>query len=227
MPDMSRAETNSATDAEIDEAHEWNKIIESVARKDSLTGLPNRRALDSYLEQQVGIAKRYNRPLTVIMLDLNGFKNINDTAGHVFGDLVLKAVADNLRGRGTDFLARYGGDEFVLVLPETPPDKTNKVVNRVLEGLNQYGGRYKQETLRVGGSMGVAVFGEKMAPSDLLIEADGLLYQAKKAGKKIPRQEHLLGSVARKNDQGQIVIEHYERGEVGAMFEAPTIIASS
>lgn len=200
------------------------KIVEAEegALIDSLTGLPNRRAFDLYLEEQVQITERYHHPLTVIMLDLNGFKIINDRCGHSFGDLVLKAVSGNIRG--ADFLARYGGDEFVLVLPETPTDKVSIIVNRILEGLNNYEGQYGEEILRVGASMGVAAFEKKMTPVDLLDKADKLMYKAKENGKKIPRQESLLGSVAQRNEKGQIVIEHYKRGEAGPMFEEPTII---
>ncbi|MCG2691642.1 GGDEF domain-containing protein [Microgenomates group bacterium] len=200
------------------------KIIEADqgALTDSLTDLPNRRALDLYLEEQVRIAERYNRPLTVAMLDLNGFKKINDLAGHPFGDLVLIAVAGHLRG--TDFLARYGGDEFVLVLPETSTDQIDTVIKRIFGGLNKYKGVYKKEILRVGASIGVTALEEKMTPVDLLDNADKLMYKAKEDGKKIPRQEWLLGSVAYRNKKEQIVIEHYKRGEVGPMFEKPTII---
>ncbi|MDZ4229000.1 MAG: GGDEF domain-containing protein [Patescibacteria group bacterium] len=202
------------------------RIVEADqdALTDSLTGLPNRRALDLYLEEQVRIAERYNRPLTVIMLDLNGFKNINDTAGHGFGDLVLQAVVGYLRS--TDFLARYGGDEFTVVLPETSITQTDPVVKRILSGLNKYEGRYKEKILRVGASLGVAALEKEMTPGDLLVRADNLLYKAKEYGKKIPRQEWLLGSVAYRKNEQQTVIEHYKRGEVGPMFEKPTIITS-
>ncbi|MFH2039288.1 MAG: sensor domain-containing diguanylate cyclase, partial [Chloroflexota bacterium] len=107
------------------------------ARLDSLTGLPNRRALDERLEAEVKRASRTGSTLAVVMMDLDGFKAINDTYGHVIGDHVLSQAFEPLAEtlRTTDFLARYGGDELTLVLPETDLASARLVAEKIQEKL--------------------------------------------------------------------------------------------
>jgi diguanylate cyclase (GGDEF)-like protein len=96
-------------------------IINQQAHTDALTGLPNRRAFDERLDEEIRRCKRYNHQFALVMLDINKFKRVNDTYGHPFGDIVLGKLADCLRHsvRDTDFIARYGGDEFVMLLLES------------------------------------------------------------------------------------------------------------
>jgi diguanylate cyclase (GGDEF)-like protein len=157
--------------------------VKGQAFSDTLTGLPNRRALDERLDFEIkrGVVPDYS--FTVIMMDLDGFKLINDTFGHEVGDDILHQVALYLPKalRSTDFLARYGGDELTLILPDTAWPEAQIVINKVLTQLKELSIQLPdQGTTHVGVSGGVAVFPlhAKAAP-DLLRAADEALYLAK------------------------------------------------
>lgn len=109
--------------------------LESEAYTDPLTGLRNRRALERDLRRELRRADRYDRPLTVIAIDVDGLKAVNDREGHLAGDLLLKAVASSLLAglRHTDIAYRVGGDEFALVLPETDSDGSEVILHRIAE----------------------------------------------------------------------------------------------
>ena len=154
------------------------------ARLDSLTGLPNRRALDERLEIEVKRASRSGTCLAVVMMDLDGFKNINDTYGHAVGDQVLCQAFDPLSEtlRTTDFLARYGGDELTLVLPETDKAAAQLVAGKIQEKLRSIhietpdGARTNLDF-----SGGIAIYPQHgLLASDLLRAADEALYRAKR-----------------------------------------------
>jgi diguanylate cyclase (GGDEF)-like protein len=114
-----------------------HQMISRQAYSDTLTGLPNRRALDERLEEEVLAARRNNYSFAVIMMDLDGFKDVNDTYGHSTGDDVLRVVFNQMaRGvRNTDFLARYGGDELTLILSQTEMSSAQVVSEKILEGM--------------------------------------------------------------------------------------------
>jgi len=154
------------------------------ARRDSLTGLPNRRALDERLEMEVKRASRSGTHLAVVMMDLDGFKMINDTFGHVIGDQVLCQAFGPLPEslRSTDFLARYGGDELTLVLPDTDLESARLVIEKVQSKLRtteiDISGTNKVH-LDVSG--GIAIYPQHgIKASDLLRAADEALYRAKR-----------------------------------------------
>ena len=154
------------------------------ARLDSLTGLPNRRALDERLEAEVKRASRSGKNLAVIMMDLDGFKAINDSYGHAIGDHVLCQAFEPLKEtlRTTDFLARYGGDELTLVLPETDLESARLVTGMIQEKLRSI----KIETPdgkppQLDFSGGIAIYpNHGLLASDLLRAADEALYRAKR-----------------------------------------------
>jgi len=161
-----------------------HQMISRQAYSDTLTGLPNRRALDERLEEEVQSARRNNYSFAVIMMDLDGFKAVNDTYGHATGDDVLRTVFGQMaRGvRTTDFLARYGGDELSLILSQTEMSSAQVVTEKILEGMKKL--KYKLpdgKRLRIGISGGIAIFPvhARNGP-DLLRAADAALYQAKK-----------------------------------------------
>lgn len=161
-----------------------HQMISRQAYSDTLTGLPNRRALDERLEEEVQSARRNNYSFAVIMMDLDGFKPVNDTYGHATGDDVLRTIFGQMaRGvRTTDFLARYGGDELTLILSQTEMFSAQVVSEKIVEGLKKL--KYKLpdgKRLRIGISGGIALFPvHALNGSDLLRAADAALYQAKK-----------------------------------------------
>ncbi|HEX6269301.1 MAG TPA: sensor domain-containing diguanylate cyclase [Anaerolineales bacterium] len=161
-----------------------HQMISRQAYSDTLTGLPNRRALDERLEEEVQAARRNNYSFAVIMMDLDGFKAVNDTYGHATGDDVLRTVFGQMaRGvRTTDFLARYGGDELTLILSQTEMSSAQVVTEKILEGMKRL--KYKLpdgKKLRIGISGGIAIFPvHARSGPDLLRAADAALYQAKK-----------------------------------------------
>jgi diguanylate cyclase (GGDEF)-like protein len=161
-----------------------HQMISRQAYSDTLTGLPNRRALDERLEEEIQSARRNNYSFAVIMMDLDGFKAVNDTYGHATGDDVLRTVFGQMaRGvRTTDFLARYGGDELTLILSQTEMFSAQVVSEKIVEGMKKL--KYKLpdgKRLRIGISGGIAIFPvHALNGPDLLRAADAALYQAKK-----------------------------------------------
>jgi diguanylate cyclase (GGDEF)-like protein len=154
------------------------------AYTDLLTGLPNRRALDERLEQEVKRASRSGHPLSVVMMDLDGFKNINDSFGHSVGDDILRitfsALGEGLRD--SDFLCRYGGDELTLVLPDTPIEQARIVATKLQRKLRTIPiGLPDSTQINLNLSGGIAVMpGHARTAADLLRAADEALYRAKK-----------------------------------------------
>ena len=161
-----------------------HQIISRQAYSDTLTGLPNRRALDERLEEEVLSARKNNYSFAVIMMDMDGFKDVNDTYGHPVGDEVLRLVFSQMaRGvRNTDFLARYGGDELTLILTQSDMSSAKIVSEKIVEGMKKL--KYKLpdgKKLKLGISGGIALFpvNARNGP-DLLRAADAALYKAKK-----------------------------------------------
>jgi diguanylate cyclase (GGDEF)-like protein len=166
---------------------------------DDLTGLPNRRALDQRVEEESKRSFRSGKPYTMIMLDLDNFKAINDTYGHPMGDSVLKQVAQALRNavRETDFVARYGGDEFALILPETDLDSARYVALKLRLALASCDLHMPEATQRIiSACMGLASFPlDTNIPAMLLEVADRRLYAAKHSpdGESIVDQDPSAG----------------------------------
>jgi len=161
-----------------------HKMVAEQANTDSLTGLPNRRALEDRLQEEIRYAKRMNLQFSVVMMDLDGFKNVNDLFGHVIGDEVLHSVFDYLAKnmRATDFLARYGGDELTLVMHDTGLEIATTVTAKIIELMKKYSfpfpGNKKAE---LGITAGIAVYPiHSENAGDLLRAADASLYQGKK-----------------------------------------------
>ena len=161
-----------------------HQMISRQAYSDTLTGLPNRRALDERLEEEILAARRNNYSFAVIMMDLDGFKNVNDTYGHAVGDDILRLVFGQMaRGvRNTDFLARYGGDELTLILSQSDMSSAQIVAEKIVEGMKNIKYKFKDgKRLKLGISGGIAIFpvNARTGP-DLLRAADAALYKAKR-----------------------------------------------
>ncbi|MGE4560700.1 MAG: diguanylate cyclase [Desulfobulbus sp.] len=153
------------------------------ARKDTLTGLPNRYVFGERIKSIVEQAKRHGYPLTLAALDLDHFKAVNDTMGHLMGDHVLKQVAEVLQNqiRLTDLLVRMGGDEFLLVLPDTSLQDARFLAERLCRAVEQLDIVTKAGRLAV--SIGLSEWSNKMDLNSWLEHADDILYQAKANGR--------------------------------------------
>jgi two-component system cell cycle response regulator len=183
--------------AALEKAHDFATVaaererLEELASTDQLTGCHNRRALIDVLERELDRARRYNLVLTVLMVDLDHFKWINDTMGHLVGDVVLRQLGELLRRevRSVDTVARYGGEEFVIVLPETAVHGAMIFAERMRQRIQQYPFGDGSQPLRVTVSIGVANFPDPKAtsPETFLSLADTALYRAKADGRNLVR----------------------------------------
>jgi diguanylate cyclase (GGDEF)-like protein len=154
------------------------------ARRDMLTGLDNRRVFEERIGSMLETARRHGRPITVASMDLDHFKQINDTLGHAAGDNALQMVAKALTGmvRNSDLLVRMGGDEFVLVLPDTALEPARLLAERLcgaVDGLELNAG----DGSKLGVSIGLVQWSPEMSKDEWLQRADEVLYQAKKTGR--------------------------------------------
>ena len=165
---------------------EQNQLLETLAVTDSLTGLYNRNKLNEILAEQFARYQRHQRPFAVLLLDIDHFKALNDTYGHLAGDQVLKNVAQTLSHsiRSVDYAARYGGEEFVIVLPETSIDTARDLAQRICSQIQSDRHRFEDQTLAVTLSIGVAAIRDNDKTVDAVVaRADDMLYQAKRAGR--------------------------------------------
>lgn len=170
----------------------WQRsLLNQLSTQDYLTGIPNRRGLENFFEQQWQRAIRYNEELAIIFMDIDYFKQYNDNYGHVAGDQCLKKIANALTtmlNRSTDLIARYGGEEFVCVLPKNGLESALKIAEKLQATVldlalpHAFSNAHTYVTL----SFGVTACNPaqtKQTPSALLIAADNMLYQAKKQGR--------------------------------------------
>lgn len=159
-----------------------NKLLESLATTDGLTGLKNHRAFQESLENEWKRATRYGTPLSLLMMDVDHFKEFNDEFGHPAGDQVLKQVARILTSecRSDSFVARYGGEEFAVILPNCGDDDANRIAERVRRGVET--ASWEQRSITA--SLGVATK-QASTPNHaaLIAQADAAMYRAKDDGR--------------------------------------------
>ncbi len=164
--------------------------LQSTLGTDFLTDVPNRRSFDEQLAGAIELAKRHGDPVSLLVIDIDHFKSVNDMHGHAAGDRVLKAVAKILNDtrRASDFLARYGGEEFVMILPQTSADQALAVADRLREKVASTRLRLENTGLNVTVSMGAGeVFPESDTKESLFARVDGALYRAKHEGRNCVR----------------------------------------
>ena len=164
-----------------------NRQLEELALTDSLTGLPNRRAIEAWAERQLNAAARHGFSFWVVAADLDSFKSVNDTYGHGAGDTVLRKFAEILKvnTRSSNMCGRIGGEEFLLVLTHGQEENIQIAIGRIREQFEAETFTFGQRNLAVTASFGIAGFQGKAAPGlSILVEhADSALYAAKLKGR--------------------------------------------
>jgi two-component system, cell cycle response regulator len=166
---------------------EYHEEIYRLTIIDALTDIPNSRALLEFLDRELARSCRHNRPLALVMIDVDRFKLINDELGHLGGDYALRELAGRLKGniRKEELFARYGGEEFAIVLPETNREAALELCERMRLLIAAEPFRYEDKAFQVTISLGVATTsGEpNLTPKDLIALADEKLYAAKHQGR--------------------------------------------
>lgn len=192
----------------VDQAEDLNKLrndnlqLQELSTRDPLTKLHNGRYMNQWLAQAYAYATRYRKPLSIMVIDIDHFKWINDCYGHLTGDRVLKHLAQILKNsvRDSDLVARYGGDEFLLALPDTPAENLLTLSSRILEELKQMPVEPIKDKRIVSCSIGSATYpSDRPAETyqDLIMLADQALYAAKRSGRAQLAQWHNLADLHR------------------------------
>lgn len=182
----------------LERLHSQTEQLTRLALTDPLTGLANRRHLLEQLQREFTRAHRYRRPLSLIYLDLDGFKAINDRFGHLFGDEILRGVATAMSAvlRSADLLARIGGDEFAVLLPETTIDGAERVTLKLRKALSAYSNHLGPTLPTLTFCAGVGQLREDdQSIEDLLARSDEAQYKAKDAGKAQTRTQDEFGQL--------------------------------
>lgn len=157
-----------------------------IAHTDSLTFLPNRRQIIADLQRKVAFCDRHRKPLTIFMLDIDNFKQVNDSLGHAVGDRVLRALAGHLLKsiRGVDEAGRYGGEEFIILLPGTTEKSASKIAERLLTSIRELIIAVDQQVVKITVSIGIAEYRIGEESWDQLLErADRAMYKSKENGR--------------------------------------------
>lgn len=179
----------SAAYKELEKSHalvtQQAQQLADLSNRDELTGLYNRRYFNEHATQLFSLAKRYQHPMSMILIDIDRFKNINDKFGHLVGDKVLATIStlivDSLRD--VDIVARYGGEEFVIAIPETDTTQAGILCERLRKAVEEYSWEHIQDNLKVTMSIGIANNQASETLEQQLKLADEKLYQAKNDGR--------------------------------------------
>ncbi|MBZ4335228.1 GGDEF domain-containing protein [Corallococcus interemptor] len=165
---------------------QYHETIYTLTIADGLTGINNKRYFLEYLEREMGRSHRYQRTLSLMMFDIDHFKQINDVHGHLAGDYVLREMAQSIKRlvRREQCFARYGGEEFAIVMPEDGPDKARLFAEKIRKLVEDKRFMFEDKEIPVTISIGVAEVASEMSePSQFIKVADANLYKAKKSGR--------------------------------------------
>ncbi len=175
-----------------------NEQIKILSISDPLTGIFNRRYLNKHLPLEISRAKRYNRPLSLILCDIDHFKKVNDSYGHLVGDQVIKTFVSCIKKsiRDVDWMVRYGGEEFIIVVPETDFNGSYVLAERLRNTISQRVIKVKKQEVRITSSFGVTGFvsnatDHKITFEAMIDQADKCLYKAKMKGRNAVEVGHL------------------------------------
>ncbi|MBU6950457.1 GGDEF domain-containing protein [Hahella sp. HN01] len=172
-------------ESESGEVRERLEIERARALTDALTALPNREAYENRVRDEFERWRRYGNPLTLVVADIDRFKEVNDKFGHLAGDKVIQLIGKEIsrRIRKTDFIARYGGEEFVVLLPETPASIAAEVMDKTREMISRLPFHFRNEKVRITMSFGVCEFHGDATVQGVFEKADQALYKAKRGGR--------------------------------------------
>ena len=205
---------------------EFTGKLEHYATRDPLTGLYNQRVFWEMLSYEVERAKRRGYKFALLMIDIDNFKLINDTYGHEFGDSVLKKVAEALKDslRKEDIVARYGGDEFTVILPYSSGEQAFQIASRIVEVLSNLKLTSPDgKTIKVSASVGIAVFPDHAQDGkQLFLIADNMMYKAKEEGRNrisIPTDVDLEETTKRLGEKSLMIIGAVENRSVFPVFQ--------
>lgn len=156
-----------------------------AALQDPLTGVNNRAAMETTLTREIELARRHGTPLSLIAVDIDRFKSVNDQYGHIAGDCVIKSVADRMNAciRSSDILFRYGGEEFVIVLSNTGKEGATMLAERIRKAISDKKFNFNQQSIDITVSQGIGCLGQNDVSKSLFIKADTALYKAKAEGR--------------------------------------------
>ena len=162
-----------------------NQMLEMTSRTDDLTGLLGRRAFDQELAINIALAEQNNAPLCLLLLDVDRFKLINDTFGHLAGDAVLKGLADTIESSfsSPSVMARFGGEEFAIILPDTNVKDAIRAAEELRIAIQKKHFPFEQKNLRITSSLGIATWCQGNDVNEMFHRADIALYAAKESGR--------------------------------------------
>lgn len=206
--------------------HKYTRDLEYYATRDPLTNLYNQRLFWELFEYEIGRAQRHGYKFSLLVIDLDNFKSVNDTYGHSFGDQFLQKLADVLHValRNDDILARYGGDEFVAILPETDLEHATLVAKRVLEAVSAMALPAPDMTnVKGSASIGIAVYPDHATvQKDLFLFADNMMYKAKSEGKNrvgMPTDEDIVEVFRHISETSIIILNAVEKRNITPFFQ--------
>ena len=213
-------------DASTEEIKRQNRELEILATRDALTGCINRRSFFQYFDKAFADALQSGRPLAAMMVDIDHFKQINDTHGHGVGDLVLQGVAKCLesQSREQDHVSRYGGEEFSILLPDTTLGEATRLADHIRQSLEEL----KFEQISITASIGVSDLSQSPeSPQDLLEQADVCLYVAKRNGRNMVVRKDEVSDDMINNDSQLLLHANDVEPETRIPFHAVTALISA